>query len=128
MNRLPAPQSIGHRLVHGGPKLRHHYGLQIQGVERYGFHGLSCESVVRQLGASLPGKPLIAHLGNGAGITAVRNGRSIDTSMGLTPTGGIDAIVFTGGIGHKDAPARVLICRHLAGFGALTHSAGPPVL
>jgi len=63
--------------------------LQAEGVERYGFHGLSCESIVRQLKGALPSKLLIAHLGNGASITAVKNGRSIDTSMGLTPTGGI---------------------------------------
>jgi len=59
------------------------------GLQRYGFHGLSCESVVRQLGGQLPERLLIAHLGNGASITAVRQGVSIDTSMGLTPTGGL---------------------------------------
>jgi acetate kinase len=58
------------------------------GVERYGFHGLSCESVLAQLD-NPPARIVIAHLGNGASITAVRNGVSIDTSMGLTPTGGI---------------------------------------
>ena len=63
--------------------------LRAEGVERYGFHGLSCESIVRQLGAALPSNLLIAHLGNGASITAVKHGKSIDTSMGLTPTGGI---------------------------------------
>ncbi len=62
--------------------------LSAQGVERFGFHGLSCESIVRQLGQA-PERLVIAHLGNGASITAVRNGRSIDTSMGLTPTGGV---------------------------------------
>ena len=150
--KMPAPQSIGHRIVHGGPKLKHHCviddavlnqldaavafdplhmppalsvirfsrthfpglrqvacfdtsfhahmpdiarvlpiprALRAEGVERYGFHGLSCESIVRQLGDALPSNLLIAHLGNGASITAVKNGKSIDTSMGLTPTGGI---------------------------------------
>ena len=53
------------------------------------FHGLSCESIVRQLGADLPERLIIAHLGNGASITAVKNGKSIDTSMGLTPSGGV---------------------------------------
>jgi acetate kinase len=60
-----------------------------QGIRRYGFHGLSCESIVRQLGRDIPGRLVIAHLGNGASVTAVRGGRSIDTSMGLTPTGGV---------------------------------------
>ena len=63
--------------------------LQAEGVQRYGFHGLSCESIVRQLGDDLPDRLVIAHLGNGASITAVKGGRSIDTSMGLTPTGGV---------------------------------------
>ena len=62
--------------------------LQAQGIQRYGFHGLSCESIVHQLGASVPPRLVIAHLGNGVSVTAVREGRSIDTSMGLTPSGG----------------------------------------
>lgn len=149
---LPPPALIGHRIVHGGPKLRHPcridaavlrgleeatpfaplhippalalirqaeayfprlpqtvcfdtsfhaalpavaqtlpllVALRRQGLQRYGFHGLSCESILRQLGPDLPERLVIAHLGNGASVTAVRAGRSIDTSMGLTPTGGI---------------------------------------
>jgi len=63
--------------------------LRGEGIERYGFHGLSCESIVARLGADLPPRLVIAHLGNGASITAVREGRSIDTSMGFTPSGGV---------------------------------------
>lgn len=63
--------------------------LRAQGVQRYGFHGLSCESIVHQLGNRLPGRLLVAHLGNGASVTAIRQGVSIDTSMGLTPSGGL---------------------------------------
>ena len=63
--------------------------LRSAGIQRYGFHGLSCESIVRQLGADLPRRMIIAHLGNGASLTAVKDGTSIDTSMGLTPTGGV---------------------------------------
>ena len=63
--------------------------LQSEGVQRYGFHGLSCESIVQQLGQDLPDRLVIAHLGNGASVTAVKGGQSIDTSMGLTPTGGV---------------------------------------
>ncbi|WP_233835542.1 acetate/propionate family kinase [Paraburkholderia sp. ZP32-5] len=59
------------------------------GVIRYGFHGLSYESLVRQLGAALPPRAVFAHLGNGSSVCALRDGRSVDTSMGLTPTGGI---------------------------------------
>jgi acetate kinase len=59
------------------------------GVIRYGFHGLSYESLVRQLGADLPARAVFAHLGNGSSVCALRDGRSVDTSMGLTPTGGL---------------------------------------
>jgi acetate kinase len=148
----PAPAAIGHRVVHGGPKLRRHCliddgvmnllngatafaplhtpaalsvirfarehfpalpqvacfdttfhidlpdvarvlpiprELQSQGIQRYGFHGLSCESILHKLGSDLPDRLIIAHLGNGASVTAVRAGKSIDTSMGLTPSGGV---------------------------------------
>ena len=150
---LPAPiAAVGHRVVHGGPKLREHQRItpavlddlqaaedlaplhipqalklirkaeqlypQIpqfacfdttfhrtmppvathlpiparlfaKGVQRYGFHGLSCESVMRRLGPEPPARLIIAHLGNGSSVTAVENGKSVDTSMSLSPTGGI---------------------------------------
>jgi acetate kinase len=151
-SKMPAPAAVGHRIVHGGPKLRRHCliddevlreieaasafaplhipsalsvirfarehfsaatqaacfdtafhaglatvarvlpipkELQSEGIQRYGFHGLSCESIVRQLADDLPDRLIIAHLGNGASVTAVRAGKSIDTSMGLTPSGGV---------------------------------------
>ena len=151
-SEMPAPAAIGHRIVHGGPRLRQHCliddsvlqqledaaafaplhipaslsvirftqehfpgipqvacfdtsfhaelpdvtrvlpipkELQSEGIQRYGFHGLSCESIVQQLASDLPERLVIAHLGNGASVTAVRAGKSIDTSMGLTPAGGV---------------------------------------
>ena len=72
--------------------------LQSQGIQRYGFHGLSCESVMRRLPADGPSRLIIAHLGNGASVTAVKHGRSIDTTMGLTPTGGVIMGTRTGDI------------------------------
>ena len=63
-----------------------------QGVRRYGFHGLSCESIVRQMNVeneSFPKRMVIAHLGSGCSITALVDGCSVDTTMGLTPTGGV---------------------------------------
>ena len=63
--------------------------LLSDGMQRYGFHGLSLESIVRQLGDALPQRLVVAHLGNGASITAVMAGLSIDTSMGMTPSGGV---------------------------------------
>ena len=158
---IRAPDTIGHRIVHGGPAVRDHArvddvmlaelnaaaafaplhvppalsllqaararfpdvpqvacldtafhrtmpgvastlpipaALRGRGIERYGFHGLSCESIVRQLGADLPARVVIAHLGHGASVTAVSSGRSIDTSMGLTPSGGIMMSTRTGDI------------------------------
>jgi acetate kinase len=63
--------------------------IRDEGVERFGFHGLSCESIVHQLERPLPSRLVIAHLGSGASVSALADGRSIDTSMGLTPTGGV---------------------------------------
>ena len=151
-SNMPTPTAIGHRIVHGGPKLRQHclidelvmheleaaavfaplhtpsalsvirfaqeYFLEIpqvacfdtafhaelpevarvlpipkawqsEGIQRYGFHGLSYESIMHQLANDVPERIVIAHLGNGASVTAIKHGKSIDTSMGLTPTGGI---------------------------------------
>jgi acetate kinase len=147
-----APVAVGHRVVHGGPKLLTHRRITPQvvdelrtathfaplhipqalkliasaqstfpaaihfacfddafhqtipevashlplpqryfdaGIRRYGFHGLSYESLVHHFGAQLPERAIFAHLGNGASLCALRNGVSIDTTMGLTPTGGI---------------------------------------
>ena len=67
-----------------------------EGIRRYGFHGLSYESIVYQLGQDLPKRTVIAHLGSGASLAAVREGHSVDTSMGLTPTGGIPMATRTG--------------------------------
>jgi acetate kinase len=64
-----------------------------QGVHRYGFHGLSYEYILEELTALNPatakGKLVIAHLGSGASMSAVRDGRGVDTSMGLSPLGGL---------------------------------------
>jgi acetate kinase len=60
-----------------------------RGIRRYGFHGLVCESVVRSLGNELPARSVLAHLGNGCSLTAMINCQSVETTMGLTPTGGV---------------------------------------
>jgi acetate kinase len=64
------------------------------GVRRFGFHGLSYEFLINELArmASLKvahGRVIIAHLGSGASMTAIRGGKSVDTTMGFTPTGGL---------------------------------------
>ena len=149
---LPAPDAIGHRVVHGGPGLLAHCRLDARvltritaastlaplhapatlaiirqsrklfprrpqfacfdtafhaglpelsrrlplnqalydaGIRRYGFHGLSCESALRQIGQPQAHRIIIAHLGSGSSVTAIRDGCSVDTSMGLTPGGGV---------------------------------------
>jgi acetate kinase len=64
------------------------------GVRRYGFHGLSYEFLMEELDrlgepAATKGRVILAHLGNGASLAAVRDGKSIDTSMGFTPASGL---------------------------------------
>ncbi len=59
------------------------------GLRRYGFHGLSYEYVVAEVGAATLGRAVLAHLGSGASMAAVRDGRSVDTTMGFSPTGGL---------------------------------------
>ncbi|MBZ5504478.1 MAG: acetate/propionate family kinase [Acidobacteriia bacterium] len=59
-----------------------------QGIKRYGFHGLSYEFVVGKLGKEIGQRAIIAHLGNGASMVALKDGLPVDTSMGLTPVGG----------------------------------------
>lgn len=64
------------------------------GIQRYGFHGLSYAYLMQALAQvagpqAAQGRVILAHLGNGASLAAVRDGRSIDTSMGFTPAGGL---------------------------------------
>ena len=64
------------------------------GVRRYGFHGLSYAFLMEELArlgdpAATKGRVILAHLGNGASMAAVRDGKSIDTSMGFTPAAGL---------------------------------------
>lgn len=61
----------------------------LEGLKRYGFHGLSYEYVLNALGATAMGRAVIAHLGNGASLAAVRDGCPVDTTMGFTPTAGL---------------------------------------
>jgi acetate kinase len=67
--------------------------LADEGVLRYGFHGLSYEYTIGELRALNPvaaaGRVVIAHLGNGSSMVAVRGGVGVDTTMGFTPTGGL---------------------------------------
>ena len=81
------------------------------GVRRYGYHGISYESIIYQLQPNVPEKLIVAHLGNGASISAIRGGKCLDTSMGLTPTGGIISGSRTGDI---DPGVLLFILRKIA--------------
>jgi acetate kinase len=97
-------------------------------IRRYGFHGTSHHYVTLEAARRL-GKPydqlqfISAHLGNGCSATAVKHGRSVDTTMGLTPLEGlglaasltsIDGVIFTGGVGENSAFIRGKVLSHLA--------------
>ena len=84
-----------------------------QGIKRYGFHGLSYEYVVGRLGADLGRRAIIAHLGNGASMVALKDRLPMDTSMGLTPTGG-----FMMGTRSGDLDPGILIHLMKAGHSA----------
>jgi acetate kinase len=79
------------------PRLAKIYSLprqyEAEGLRRYGFHGLSYEYIMSELknedAATANGRIVIAHLGNGSSMAAVREGNCLDTTMGFTPTGGL---------------------------------------
>lgn len=115
-----------------------------QGVQRYGFHGLSYESIVAALSPAIPARLVVAHLGNGASLCAIANGRSVDTSMGLTPTGGIPmgtrsgdldpgVVLFLARTGHLnsarggvDLDALESILNHESGLAGLSSEGNTP--
>ncbi len=77
------------------------YGAK--GLERYGFHGISYSYLMEELKrlgdpAAISGRVILAHLGNGASMAAVLDGKSMDTSMGFTPTAGLVMSTRTGDV------------------------------
>lgn len=86
------------------------------GLRRYGFHGLSYEYVVETIGAAKLGRAVLAHLGNGASMAAVREGRSIETTMAFTPTAGL---VMGTRSGDLDPGLLIFLLKH-RGFDATT--------
>ena len=80
-----------------------------KGIQRYGFHGLSYAYLMEELArlgdpAATTGRVILAHLGNGASMAAVRDGKSIDTSMGFTPTAGLVMSTRSGDLDPGLAP------------------------
>ncbi|HMG53302.1 MAG TPA: acetate/propionate family kinase [Kofleriaceae bacterium] len=104
------------------------------GIRRYGFHGLSYEFIAASLPAAQQRRAVFAHLGSGASMVAVRDGRSIDTTMGLTPTGGLVMATRAGDLdpglliylldhGH-DARSLARLVDHEAGLLAISGTTG----
>jgi len=80
-----------------------------KGIQRYGFHGLSYAYLMEELArlsdpAAATGRVILAHLGNGASLAAVRDGKSADTSMGFTPTAGLVMSTRSGDLDPGLAP------------------------
>jgi len=80
-----------------------------QGIQRYGFHGLSYSFLMEELArlgdpAATKGRVILAHLGSGASLAAVRAGKSMDTSMGFTPTAGLVMSTRSGDLDPGLAP------------------------
>jgi acetate kinase len=97
-------------------------------IKRFGFHGIACENILRQIKArtkKLPKRMVICHLGGGASITAVKNGKSVDTSMGFTPLEGLMMVTRSGDI---DAGLVAYLARKLGGvekaLEVLNHRSG----
>jgi acetate kinase len=95
--------------VYPGP-----YAWLEQGIRRYGFHGISVQYSTRRAAELLQVAPnssrlIVCHLGNGASVTAVANGKSVDTSMGFTPLEGIMMGTRSGSI---DPSILVYLIRH----------------
>lgn len=106
-----------------------------EGIQRYGFHGLSYEYVVSQLGAEELGRAVIAHLGSGASLAAIVDGRCVDTTMGLTPTGGVVMATRSGDLDpgvilhlirqhHLDGDALEQLLDHQSGLLGISGSSG----
>ena len=97
------------------PKVERMFGLPRRffdaGVKRYGFHGLAYESVVSHFRdrGHLPGRLIACHLGNGASLCAIRDGKSIATTMGFTP---LDGLLMGTRPGHLDPGAILYLERH----------------
>ncbi len=120
--QLPQVACFDTAFHHGQPPLARMFGLPRKftqaGVRRYGFHGLSYEYVTARLNEVAPalagGRVVIAHLGNGASLCAVREGRSIDTTMGFTA---VDGLVMGTRCGAID-PGALVYLMDAYGMGA----------
>ena len=109
--------------------------LAEEGVRRYGFHGLSYESIVRTLGPLVAGRVVVAHLGNGASMAALSDGEPRETTMGFTPAAGLvmgtrpgdldpGAVVYLARTRGMDADALEELLNRRSGLLALSETTG----
>lgn len=94
-----------------------HYGIDTAldekfDIRRYGFHGVSVESVIRYLSGKdlLQAKTIVCHIGGGSSVTAVADGKSVDTTMGYTP---LEGLMMASRSGTIDVAAALAIKREL---------------
>jgi acetate kinase len=98
------------------PDQARRYAVPWPEVVRHGFHGLAVESVVEQVRAS---RLVVCHLGGGCSVTAVADGRSLDTTMGLTPLEGVPMVTRSGSV---DPGALLYLLRGGATVDELDHA------
>lgn len=102
--KLPQIACFDTAFHHAMPRIAHLLPIPLKyyskGIRRYGFHGISYSFLMEKLASINPnaakGKVILAHLGNGASLAAVKDGKPMDTSMGFTPTSGIPMSTRTG--------------------------------
>lgn len=100
------------------PEYSRFYGISIKesrelGLQKFGYHGISVQSVTSKAGeilGKLPEKVIVCHLGGGASVTAVKNGESVDTSMGFTP---LDGLIMATRVGDIDPGAVLYLAEKL---------------
>ncbi len=81
------------------------------GIRRYGYHGISLESIVEKINfyfPALPSRIIVCHLGGGASVTAIKNGRTEDTSMGFSP---LEGLPMAERVGNMDAQVILYLIR-----------------
>lgn len=111
--------AVSDSAFHAGlPDYARTYALPVEDVKklslyRYGYHGISIRSVlhaIEELAGAVPSRIIVCHLGGGASVTAVKNGISVDTSMGFTP---LEGLVMATRAGDIDSGALIYLARKL---------------
>ncbi|MEM8654210.1 MAG: acetate kinase [Pseudomonadota bacterium] len=125
---LPQYASFGTAFHAGQPEVATTYALprepRSMGIRRYGFHGLSYAWIVTQFGTDLPARLLAFHLGSGASLCAIHEGRSVATSMGYSPLDGLTMGTRSGAIDGMAVLRLAEIYGHDQAAHMLNHESG----